>query len=707
MAEKWDFSGWATKANIRCADGRTILENAFAGNDGMVVPLVWNHQHGDASNVLGHALLENRGDGVYAYGSFNNTEKGQEAKELVRHGDVRALSIYANQLMQTSKTPPCEVIHGNIREVSLVLAGANTGAYIDNVLMHSGERSEDEAEIFHGDEDDEFFVYDDDEFAHADEDEDEEDDETGAGAPEDEEDDEDGEDVQSVLKGLSTKQKAAVGMFIDKLMKSNKAMQHADDDDDDNNESVADVINQLTEPQKQAVAAAIGYVLKGQEPIKEVTDMLGTLDSKQKRAFDQLVDEAVAHSAEFEDEDYIAHSDEYDESDDEYEDYTDYEDAEMKHNVFDNYETYGPSVSYEDQAAIIRHAAETRDTLKNVVYNEMMEGGVLAHAITDHNNNSITYGVANIDYLFPDARAINDTPELIGRSQEWVSKVINGTHHTPFSRVKSLFADIREDDARAKGYIKGNQKLTEVIPALKRETTPQTIYKLQKLDRDDILDITDFDVVAWLKAEMQIMLKEEIARAILIGDGRGANDPSKIKELNVRPIYNDDNLYTVKVPVNVAATADDNDIASAIIKAVIKSRRLYKGSGNPSFFINEEYLANLLLLEDGMGRRIYETEASLAAALRVKELVPVEIMENKTIAIPTGQGTATADKPLIGVIVNLQDYNVGADKGGQTSFFDDFDIDFNRYEYLYETRMSGALIKPFSAMSVYLNQATE
>ena len=695
MSKKWDFSGWATKAGIKCSDGRTIMPNAFSSNDGMEVPLVWNHRHNDPSEVLGHALLENRDEGVYAYCSFNDNPKGREAKELVKHGDIKALSIYANNLVQSSRVPPCDVIHGSIREVSLVLAGANVGAFIDNVMIH-GETIEDEAEIYHGDDDEDFFIYDDeddDEFEHADDDKDEDEDEGMS-------------DIKEVLNSLSDEQKAAVGMLMNQIMKKDNTVSHADDSDNEG-VNVSAVINGMTEPQKQAVAAAIGFVRKGEEPIKEVTDMLGTLNSEQKKVFNVLVDEAAAHSDMDDEESYDdSYDDGYDDYDeDDYDEelnhsefYSEEEDLIMKHNVFDSYDNAEPIVTREEQAAILQHAFETHSSLKTVVMDQMQPGGVLSHAITDHDGNTVTYGIANIDYLFPDARAINDTPELVGRNQDWVNKVINGTHHTPFSRVKSLYADITGEDARARGYVKGNQKVEEVIEALRREVTPQTIYKKQKLDRDDILDITNFDVVAWLKGEMQIMLKEEIARAILIGDGRATASQDKIKETCVIPIASDVDTYTVKVPVTVAANADDNDIASATIDAVIKSRKNYKGSGNPSMFINEDYLANLLLLKDGMGRRIYETEASLAAALRVKELIAVDLMENINVKI------SGADKPLIGVIVNLQDYNVGADKGGATQFFDDFDIDFNQMKYLYETRMSGALIKPYSAMTVYLNQ---
>lgn len=698
---KWDFSGWATKTDMRCSDGRTIKRDAFKGCDGVVVPLVWNHRHNDPSEVLGHALLENREDGVYAYCSFNDSEKGREGKELVRHGDIKSLSIYANQLVQSSKNPPCDVIHGTIREVSLVLAGANPGAFIDNVLIH-GEIMEDEAEIFHGD-DDGFYLY------HADEEPEEEKDEKD----EKDESEENGKTVGDVLETLTKEQRAAVGLLIQQALKDKKAetIKHADDeadeeddtekdDDSDSEETIGDVINTLSKKQRKAVEALIGMALSEKEggSVKHadeadededdgdddnnsdseetIGDVINTLNKKQRRAVEALIGMAISQNKE-------------NDSDEE-------EDKDMKHNAFDAYEYEAPFISHADQASVIELAQKV-GSLKRAV-EQSLDNGVLAHAIEDHTGASITAGIANVDYLFPDARAINATPDLISGNQDWVNKVINGTHHTPFSRVKSLFADITGEDARARGYVKGNQKVSEVIEALQRETPPQTIYKLQKLDRDDVIDITDFDVVAWLKAEMQMMLKAEIARAILIGDGRAAGN-DKIKEGNVRPIYNDDDVYTVKVPVSVAANATDNTIASAIIDAVILSRKNYKGSGNPSFFINEDYLGQMLILKDSMGRRIYETEASLASALRVKELIPVDVMEGQEIDIKG------AKKPLVGIIVNLQDYNVGADKGGQTSFFDDFDIDFNKFTYLYETRMSGALIKPKSALSIYIDKA--
>lgn len=636
MSKKWDFSGWATKTGLKCSDGRTILKGAFKHCDGKTVPLIWNHRHNDPSEVLGHALLEDRDGDIYAYCSFNDSENGQNAKELVEHGDIVSLSIYANQLTQSSKTPPCDVIHGTIREVSLVLAGANPGAFIDNVVLAHGEMIDDEAEIYH-DEDEGLYLY------HAEDDEsDEEDDET----------------IGDILDTLNDKQKAAVGLLIDDVMKkqggadTDEAVKHADEDDedskeDDSEETIGDIIKTLSPKQRKAVEAIIGLAIMDKNSDKE--------------------------------------------------------EEEVKHNAFDTYENEGLTLSHSDLEQIFKDGKRL-GSLKAAV-EENLENGVLAHAVTDRNGDTVTYGIADIDYLFPDARTINNTPDFIQREQGWVKKVINGTHHTPFSRVKSLYANITMDEARAKGYTKGKRKAEEVFSLLKRETTPQTIYKKQKLDRDDIIDITDFDVVAWIKGEMRLMLEEEIARAILIGDGRNAISDDKISEEHVRPVFNDDDLYTVKVPVTVAEGATDAVKAKALLEAAITSRKLYKGSGNLTFFTTEDWLSKILLLEDGIGHKFFKTEAEIATALRVKEIVTVEVMEGQKL--PITESNVTTQYDFIGVMVNLNDYNVGADKGGQTSFFDDFDIDYNQQKYLYETRMSGALIKPYSALSFYVKEVEE
>ena len=638
MPKKYDFSGWATRNDILCSDGRTIRRGAFSRDDGKTVPLVWNHRHDDVDEVLGHALLEERPEGVYAYCSFNGTEKGQNAKELVQHGDIVALSIYANQLKQKGG----DVLHGAIKEVSLVLAGANRGALIDSVMEH-GEESEDEAEI-------QFVGYGDIELYHAEEEKPDMKEEEKKSAPAAEE--AGGEEtVQDVYNTFNEKQKKVVAFLVGKAVEDAKGgkseekpaeeVKHSEDDqnDDENGEeTVEEVYHSMTQKQQDVVAFLVGKAIE------------------------------------------------------------DYEDSNkggsevMKHNVFADGEQTAKNVISHAEFQEIKKVGRQMGSLR-AAFEQAENEGVIEHADGD-------YGVVNLEYLFPEAKTINTTPEFIQRDMSWVQKVLGATHHTPFSRVKSIFADITEDDARARGYIKGKLKKEEVFSLLKRTTDPQTIYKKQKLDKDDIDDITDMNIVAWIKSEMQVMLKEEIARAILIGDGRLASSDDKIQESHIRPVYNDADLYTIKIPVQVAANATEDDIAKALIRAMVKSRKQYKGSGNPSFFTTDDYLTDALLLENGIGERLYKSEAEVATAMRVKEIVPVEVMEGKTIEIDE-EGTKK-NYPLIGTYVNLVDYNVGTNGGAKTDFFDDFDIDFNQYKYLYETRMSGALIKPFSAVSFYL-----
>lgn len=577
---KYDFSGWATRNNIRCSDGRTILKDAFKQHDGQTVPLVWNHQHNESANVLGHAVLENRDEGVYAYCTFNDTEAGKNAKLLVEHGDVTALSIYANQLKQKGSN----VMHGTIREVSLVLAGANPGAFIDSVIRH-GEFCDDEAVIYTGEE----LI-----LQHAD----------------------------------------------DPSDKADKKDKKGDDEVDNNEKTIQDVFDTLNEEQKNVVYALIGQALEDKE---------------------------MAQSAIEENENNIEE---------------DGGEQEMKHNVFEGRETENNNVLSHDAMDTILKDAKRYGSLKE---------SFLAHADD--------YGIKDIEWLFPDAKNVNTPPDFIKRDDSYVQKVMRGVHHVPFSRIKSMFADITADQARAKGYIKGNLKKEEVFTLLKRTTTPTTIYKKQKLDRDDVVDITDFDVVAWLKMEMRMMLDEEIARAILVGDGRSSSDDDKINEMNIRPISRDEDLYCVKAPVAVAAAATEDEIAKAFIRTVIKSRKEYKGSGSPTLFTTEDVITNCLLLEDKNGRVIYDTVDKLATALRVKEIVPVEVMENAKTMVNK------VEKPLMAIMVNLVDYYVGADKGGAINMFDDFDIDYNQQKYLMETRCSGALVKPFSAIAVALDQA--
>lgn len=583
--DKFDFSGWATRANIRCSDGRTILKDAFKHNDGATVPLVWNHQHNNIHEVLGHALLKNTDDGVYAYGTFNETESGKAAKELVVHGDISALSIYANKLKQQGGN----VTHGDIREVSLVLAGANPGAFIDSIMVH-GEESDEEAIIYTGEH---ISLY------HS------EGKETGE------------EEIEETPEEKGEPEVADVNIT------------HADGE-----ETVEDVFNTLSEKQKTVVYAMIGQALE------------------------------------------------------ENKDNEDGGNEDMKHNVFDTEEKQENVISHADIQAAIADAKR---------YGSMRES-FLAHSIETTAGEEQTYGIKGADdWLFPDARNLNTPPEFIKRDMGWVSKVMRGTSHTPFSRIKSMFADITEDEARAKGYIKGKYKKEEVFSLLKRTTTPTTIYKKQKMDRDDIVDITDFDVISWLKSEMRMMLDEEIARAILVSDGRSSSSDDKINELNIRPIWTDDDLFTIKVGVSVDANATSDDKAKAMIRASVKSRKNYKGSGNPVLFTTEDWLTDCLLLEDGVGRIIYDSVDKLKSALRVSDIITVPVMEGLTRTDSEGK-----TRTLIGIIVNLKDYNVGADKGGAVNMFDDFDIDYNAQKYLIETRCSGALIKPFSAIALEL-----
>ena len=572
MKMKYDFSGWATKNGLRCSDGRTIMKDAFLHNDGQTVPLVWNHQHNDHMNILGHALLENRQEGVYAYCVFNETESGQNAKQLVEHGDVSAISIYANQLKQHGGN----VLHGAIKEVSLVLAGANPGAFIDSIIRH-GEESTEECIIFTGDEI---------ELYHAEE----------------------------TLNHKEEEIKMADGT-------KNPA--------GESEETVQDVFDTLNEKQKTVVYALIGQALEEAEAGGEI----------QQSEIDEIKGDL----------------------------------AFMKHNLFDG-DTTGPDVlSHADMTAIITDAKR---------YGSLKEA-VLAHGITD------------IDFLFPDAKTLDGTPSFIQRDMGWVSDVMNKTHHTPFSRIKSIFANITEDDARAKGYITGALKKEEVFSLLKRTTSPTTIYKKQKLDRDDVVDITDFDVVAWLKGEMRMMLDEEIARAVLVGDGRLSSSDDKINEANIRPIWKDEDLYTIKQAVSVAAAATADQTAKAFIRAAIKSRKLYKGSGNPVLYTTEDVLTDCLLMEDTTGRVIYETQEKLATALRVSKIITVPVMDGLTRV-----DSDTKTRTLMGIIVNLSDYNIGADKGGAVNMFDDFDIDYNAQKYLIETRCSGALVTPYGAIAL-------
>ena len=546
---KYDFAGWATKANMRCSDGLTIMDNAFADNDGETVPLVWNHEHSDANNVLGHAMLQNRNGGVYAYCTFNKTPNGQNAKEMVKNGDITQLSIYANKLKKRNNC----VMHGDIKEVSLVLAGANPGAHIEDVICH-GDIMEDQGVIFTG---------------------------------------EDFEEYEGDIN-----------------------LQHADENQNEE-ETIAEVYNSLTPKQKKVVEFMIGSAL-------EDNNMKGEGENN------------------------------------------------MKQNAFSNKNNQEEEVlSHSEMTAILDDARRSGS----------LRESVLAHGIT------------NIDLLFPDYQNVDNKPTWITRDMGWVDRVMKSVHHTPFSRIKSMAADLTEDDARARGYIKGNLKKEQVFSLLKRTTDPQTIYKKQKIDRDDAVDITDFDVVAWIKEEMRFMLNEEIARAILIGDGRLASSDDKIKEDHIRPIVNDAALYTIQKSYDVKDLTDSTRIKE-FMRSAVKARKDYKGSGSPTLYTTEDMLTDMLLLEDNQGRLLFDSVEKIKAYLRVSDIVTVPPMENFSYEVDHKKCK------LDGIIVNLNDYNVGADKGGAVSMFDDFDIDYNRQKYLIETRCSGALTKPYSAIAI-------
>ena len=561
--QKWDFSGWATRNDLHCSDGRTIRKDAFKDCDGKIVPIFWNHQHDSVDNVLGHGMLENRDEGVYFYGAFNEDEEGQKAKKRVQHGDIRSLSIMANQLKQVGG----DVIHGVIREVSLVPAGANPGAFIDIVMSHGEEVGDamilgyDEAISLH--------------FYHADDEEEKKD-------------------------------------------------EKESDDEKDSEETLEDVINSMTEKQRNTMFGLIGKALEEK---------------------DEKLEEG---------------------------------DPDMKKNIFDR-------TNDQNTSGVLMHSDGTLVTVDEVatIFKDAKRLGSLRDAVLEH-------GIDQIDYLFPDDRTLTTQPTFIQRDTGWVSDIMGSVHHTPFARVKSVFADITEDDARAKGYIKGKMKKEEFFSLIKRRTEPTTVYKKQKMDRDDMIDITDFDVAAWLKTEMRTMLNEELARAYLIGDGRPASSDEHINDQNIRPVAFDDDLFTIHADIEVSSSATDDDKAKALIRGVIKNRKLYRGSGNPVMYTTEDALTDMLLLEDTLGHALYADEAALARKMRVRKIVTVPVMEGVT---------GKNGNPLVAVVVNMGDYNVGADRGGAVNMFDDFDIDYNQQKYLIETRCSGALTVPYSAMA--------
>ena len=610
-----DFSGYATKANLRCADGRTILPDAFKHMDGEKVPLVWQHSHNEPVNVLGHMLLEARDGDLYGHGFFNETDQGKNAKSLVQHGDITALSIYANRLNEEHK----QVKHGQVREVSLVLSGANPGALIDNVNIAHGDGSITEV-------DGEAIIYTGLTLTHA-----------------EEEPMAHNDTVKDVFDSMNEEQQDAVHFLL------GEALAHAAGDTDDNDDdkpagksesssddkTVKEIFDGMSEDEKNVVYFMIGQAIEDAEKAAPASDKSDT------KAPPFIKQSAISS-----------------------------EGTSMAHNVFER-----DSLTATDTTPALSHA----DT------QSIFEGAKKLHSLKESAEEyALEHGIGDIDILFPDAKSITSTPEFIQRRTEWVSEIMTGTRHTPFSRIKSQTANITLDEARAKGYVKGNLKKEEFFSVAKRVTTPQTIYKKQKLDRDDILDITDFDVVVWLKGEMRLMLEEEMARAVLLGDGRSVGDEDKIDETHIRPISKDDELYVTYVNVRMGG---DGDSPEQIIDSLTMQRRHYRGSGNPTFFTSETVLAKLLLVKDSLGRRIYSTVNDLMAALRVSKIVPVEIMDEPS-------------NDILGVMVNLTDYVIGADKGGEVALFDDFDIDYNQYKYLIETRVSGCLVRAKSALVV-------
>lgn len=594
MKEGYDFTGWATKNDIKCSDGRIIRRNAFKDDDGERVPLVWNHNSSTVSNILGHADLENREDGVYAYCKFNDTPDGQNARKAVINGDLNSLSIRAGGIKQNGAS----VVHGKIKELSLVLAGANSKARIDNVLVHGD----------YGD-------YEDEEEANI---------------------------------------RANCIIELNHAETENEELEHAEDD-----KTVADVFNAMTEEQKKVTYFMIAEALKNQEA----------------------------------------------EHGDDGEQYEERDEYDMKHNSFENTSrTEDKDVQLmhaEDVATIIQMAKSSGSgSFKEAAYkfatDHNMSNTELAHGMDE-----LIHGVTNLEVLFPEARALSNMPEFIKRDDAWVSDVMGSVTKTPFSRIKMLFADITAEEARARGYIKGNQKKEEMFSLFKRTTQPTTVYKLQKMDRDDVVDITTIDIINFLRSEMRMMLNEELARAILLGDGRSTASDDKIKEDCIRPVWTMEDLFTIKVTVPAATTSSSNVRAKAFIKSVIKARRQYKGSGSPALYTTDDIITDCLLLEDNNGRMIYDTMEKLATALRVDRIVAVPVMEGQT---RTDKET-NKKYDLMGIIVNLKDYKCGADKGGEVTLFDDFDINFNKLEYLIETRMSGSLVRPKSAIVLEIDQS--
>ena len=690
MKAGYDFGGYVSKTDVQCTDGTTIRDGAFADMDGKKVPLMWNHQHDDVNQTIGHAILESRPDGTYAYGYLNDSASAQAASASLLHGDVDALSVCIRNIVRKGG----DILHGVIHEVSLVLAGADPGARIDSIIEH-GEESSDSAIL-------EFVGFDDLYINHASL---KKEDEEPTKEPEKQTEDtkkspEKDVSVSDIWEGFSDEQKKAVAIIVGKMVEDQKkepTVKHSENVEPPKTEdkgvavsekkpkTIEELLGSLSEEQAKAVNMVIASIKSGKTDLikgkKEVADALSSVDPETKSAIEALLGSVITATKTTNTKKVGGN--------------------EMKHNVFTENGSDGGSdrdmICHADQVAIINGAKKAKTSLKDYIY-DAAEAGEIKHAV-DSNGKTVSYGIADIDYMFPDARTINNEPELIKRKTEWVDKVMSSIHRTPFSRVKSILADITADEARARGYVKGNQKMEEVITLLKRVTEPQTVYKKQKFDKDDIDDIVDFNAVAWVKSEMQMMLMEEIARACLIGDGRSTSSDDKIKEDHIRPVINDADLFTIKYPVSISATATDDEKAKALERATVKARKLYQGSGTPTFFTTEDNLTNSLMRENTIGERLYKSESEVATALRAKEVVPVEPMNGMKIGIT--ENSVTTQYDVAAVLTNMGDYNIGTNGGAKTDFFDDFDIDYNQFKYLYETRMSGALTKPHSAITFY------
>lgn len=640
----YDFGGWATRNNLRCSDGRIIRQNAFIENDGKTVPLVWNHDHSAETglqNVLGHALLENRKEGVYAYCKLNDSQQADDARIRLKHGDIEALSIYANRL----KSEGSNVMHGDIKEVSICLAGANPGAVIDTMLMHSDDADYDDAEIYTG-----FLIDFPEDAAHSDEEEEVE--------------------VKEETKEEAEVETEEVAEVAEEA-EAEEAIEHSDEAKEDS--KVAE------EAKNEVDVKEVKSEAEDEElSMDEVKKIINGMDKKQRDAVSIVLGMALASKDDTEDSKENKGNNK--------------EDEVVAHNIFDNEERYeeGEVLSHSDlndlTAVAIKDAKNFGGSFKD---------SFIAHAAQD-------YGIIDVDLLFPDAKALNNEPEFIKRQDAWVSEVINGTSHTPFARIKTLFADITADEARAKGYIKGKQKIEEFFRLAKRETTPTTIYKKQKLDRDDITDSSaTIDLVNWLMKEMRLMLNEEIARAILVGDGRDPESDDKIDETHIRPIASDDDMFTVKVILD-AETAADMEL---VVEAISKAHKDYRGSEGATLFVPTAVHSDMLWIKDSLHRRLYESDATLSAAMRVSKIVDCPVLDNATVTIKGKNGAADVTYDVVGIKVNMKDYNVGTDKGGEINNFNDFDIDHNQYKYLMEGRMSGALVKWHAAQVILAPQA--